>query len=75
MLATKADADQDGVIVPTTLEQYCVTAKPRSAEPNVDIDFYDDDYLENNADTDDDEGDDNCDADDCEEGDSGHGDS
>jgi len=72
--ATQSDAKLDGVVVPTTLEEYCITAKPRPVENSVDIDFYDDDYLENPGDSDDDCAG-ACEGEDCEEGDSGHGDS
>ena len=69
--ATKSDADLDGVVVPTTLQEYvAMTAKPRPPEHAVDIDFYDDDYLDN--DEDDDVGS-NAVYDETE-GDSGHGD-
>jgi ubiquitin-conjugating enzyme E2 R len=52
--ATKAEAEKDGVVVPMTLEDYCIKTqvKPQQ-ESAVDMtDFYDDDY-----DMDDDDGD------------------
>jgi len=77
VLATKADADKDGVTVPLTLQDYCVTAKTNSSAASaiVDADFYDDDdddYVD-----DDDEVDPDYDSAHCAdcEGDSGHGDS
>ena len=68
--ATKSDAERDGVVVPVTLQDYCVTAKPVPPEADV-ADFYNDDYLDEDDDDDDDDG--MC-YDDDEE-DSGHGDS
>ncbi|KAK3097947.1 hypothetical protein FSP39_014749 [Pinctada imbricata] len=60
-LATKEDAEKDGVTVPTTLQEYCVTFKPVDTSNNDVVDFYDDDdYV---CDMDDDE-DDNEDEDD-----------
>ncbi|GIY42208.1 ubiquitin-conjugating enzyme E2 R2 [Caerostris extrusa] len=43
--ATHAEAVKDNVIVPTTLEEYCIkhTAKPSEQESDM-TDFYDDDY-------------------------------
>jgi len=69
--ATKSDADRDGVTVPTTLQDYCITEKPKPPEVEG-IDFYNDDYLDDEDDDDDD--DDGMCYDDDEE-DSGHGDS
>lgn len=45
--AAKAEAEKEGIIVPTTLEEYCIKSKtkPSSQEPQLDMtDFYDDDY-------------------------------
>lgn len=70
--ATKAEAEKDGVVVPTTLQEYCVTSKPKSQECSADPDFYDDDYMENDEEDGEDEEENNCDD---GEGDSGHGDS
>jgi ubiquitin-conjugating enzyme E2 R len=73
--ATKADAEKDGVVVPTTLQEYCVTSKSQPASTALpDADFYDDDddYVDDDDDVDDDAETAQCD--DCE-GDSGHGDS
>jgi ubiquitin-conjugating enzyme E2 R len=51
---SKTEAEKDGVVVPITLEDYIVKAKP--PESNLELtDFYDDDY---DLDNDDDEGDD-----------------
>jgi len=76
VLSTKADAEKDGVTVPLTLQDYCVTSKTNSpaASASVDVDFYDDDddYVDDDDDADPD--DDNAHCADCE-GDSGHGDS
>lgn len=53
--AAKAEAEKEGIVVPTTLEEYCIKSKtkPSSQEPQLDMtDFYDDDY---DLDTEDDE--------------------
>ncbi|KAL9705504.1 hypothetical protein quinque_009022 [Culex quinquefasciatus] len=45
--AAKAEAEKEGIVVPTTLEEYCIKSKtkPSSQEPQLDMtDFYDDDY-------------------------------
>lgn len=68
--ATKSEAEKDGVQVPTTLAEYCVTAKPKQSESAVDMgDFYDDDYMEDEEDEDEDD----CVYDDAD--DSGNGES
>jgi len=76
-LATKADADKDGVTVPMTLADYCVTSKTKSSTVPADVDFYDDEdddeYFDDDDDVDLDDDSAPCAAD-CE-GDSGHGDS
>lgn len=72
MRATKAEAEKDEVVVPTTLQEYCVTAKPKPQDYNTDADFYDDEYMENDDDEEVDDEDNVCDD---GEGDSGHGDS
>lgn len=69
--ATKEDAERDGVKVPTTLQEYCVSIKPQTSQNSVDdTDFYDEDY-----DLDDDEEEDNYydDEDDDDDDDSGNG--
>lgn len=73
MSTTKVEAERDGIVVPTTLQEYCVMAKPRTAATNsLDMaDFYDDDYMDDD-DLDDDDDDNLCYDD---EDDSGHGDS
>lgn len=71
VLSTRQEAAKDGVVVPTTLADYCVSAKPSTSDSVTDFDFYDDDYVE---DDDDDDDDDDC----CynnEEEDSGNSDS
>ena len=44
--ASHAEADKDQVVVPLTMEEYCIKAKSRpAASDNIDMtDFYDDDY-------------------------------
>jgi ubiquitin-conjugating enzyme E2 R len=69
---SRLEADKDGVQVPSTLSDYCITSKPQqqiSEDYSNDNDFFDDDYVE-----DDDDDDDYIDDDDDDEGDSGHGD-
>lgn len=71
VLSTRQEAAKDGIVVPTTLADYCVSAKPSTSDSVTDFDFYDDDYVE---DDDDDDDDDDC----CynnEEEDSGNSDS
>ncbi|WAR00944.1 UB2R1-like protein [Mya arenaria] len=53
VLGTKEEADKDGVKVPLTLQEYCVTTGPKH-EPN-DIDFCDYDYGDDCDDDDDDD--------------------
>ena len=42
--ASHADAEKDAVVVPTTMEEYCMKAKPlRPAQDSIEMDdFYDD---------------------------------
>ncbi|PVD20268.1 hypothetical protein C0Q70_20765 [Pomacea canaliculata] len=40
--ATKEEAERDGVKVPMTLQEYCVSSRPPQ-DNQVDADFYDDD--------------------------------
>lgn len=72
MLATRDEAQRDGVVVPSSLAEYCaMSSRPlaRQSSNYDDPDFYndDDDYP------DDDEDEDENDSDEDEE-DSGHGD-
>ena len=54
VLGTKADAEKDGVTVPTTLEEYCIKAKPALNKDSEDIDFDDfDDFDDDDIDDDD----------------------
>lgn len=55
VLGTREEAEKDGVKVPLTLQEYCVSVKPKTSEPSQDIDFYDDDYDDGMEDDDDDE--------------------
>jgi len=65
---SRLEAEKDGVKVPCTLSDYCITSKPQTSEDcSTDNDFFDDDYLE-------DDDDDEEYSDDDDEGDSGHGD-
>ena len=58
VLGTKEEAEKDGVKVPLTLQEYCVSVAPKSSEPSQDIDFYDDDYDDGMDDDDEDDEDD-----------------
>jgi len=70
--ATKQEAEKDGVKVPTTLAEYCVSTKPKPSESSVDMaDFYDDDYMDDDDEDEDDDDDQVYDDDD----DSGNGES
>ena len=52
--ATRADADKDGVVVPLTLEDYCIRTQPPQPENDMDFDFeYDYDYGDDSEDEDD----------------------
>jgi len=54
--ATKVEADKDGVKVPLTLAEYCISSKPKPSESSMDMtDFYDDDYMEDDDDEEEDE--------------------
>jgi len=46
--ASRQDAEKDGVVVPTTMEEYCMKAKPlRPAQDSIEMDdFYDDDCYD-----------------------------
>lgn len=47
MSASRQEADKDGIVVPTTIEEYCIAHKHKPQE-TVDAemtDFYDDDDL------------------------------
>lgn len=54
--ATKADADRDGVKVPTTLAEYCVKTKAPAPDEGSDL-FYDDYYEEDDMEEEDEDGD------------------
>merc|ERR1711974_208373 len=72
---SKAEAEKDNVVVPTTMEEYCMKPKPRSSvgggvggNGGVDNIEMDDDFYDDCYDLDDDDDDDDDDEDD-EEGD------
>jgi len=60
--ASFAEAAKDQVVVPLTMEEYCIKAKSRPAvSENIDMtDFYDDDYDIDDDYDDDDEEDENA---------------
>merc|ERR1711863_3563 len=63
--ASRLDAEREGVVIPTTMEEYCKKAKnpDQLVQENIDMDdLYDDDY-DLGDDCDDDEDDDDCGSD------------
>lgn len=55
MLSTAAEAERDGVKVPTTLDEYCVQTRVPSQDSSSDLlydDLYDDDMEEEDEDED-----------------------
>lgn len=43
--AAKTEAEKEGIVVPITLEDYCIKTRARPAEQQLDMtDFYDDEY-------------------------------
>ena len=71
VLQTKLDSEKDGIVVPSSIQEYCIAAKPKPSDCFTDFDFYDDDYIEDCEDED--AG--NCSGHDEEEEDSGNSDS
>lgn len=64
VLASRGDAERDGVIVPTTMEEYCMKAKPaggggggHAVQDTIDMmdDLYDDDCYDIDAEDDEEE--------------------
>jgi len=56
--ASRSEAEKDNVVVPLTMEEYCIKAKSKPpAQENIDMtDFYDDDYdIDDEYDEEDDE--------------------
>jgi len=45
VVASKVDAERDGIIVPMTLQQYCQSSRPTApsfdSQTSVDYDYYD----------------------------------
>ena len=74
--AAKVEAEKEGIVVPVTLEDYCIKTRARPAEQQLDMtDFYDDEY-ELDDDDDEDEEEEHLSASDYEDGDdSGNGES
>uniref|UniRef100_A0A1A7Z408 E2 ubiquitin-conjugating enzyme n=1 Tax=Iconisemion striatum TaxID=60296 RepID=A0A1A7Z408_9TELE len=59
VMATKADAERDGVKVPVTLDEYCVRTQVPPTDDGSNLlydDYYDDEELDEDDDDDDDEG-------------------
>lgn len=77
MAASRGDAERDGVVVPTTMEEYCMKAKPpQSSQDNIEMDdFYDDCYDMDDEDENDDDDDDDGPHEAREDEDSGNGES
>ncbi len=59
VLATKADAERDGVKVPTTLAEYCIRTRAPPADEGSTL-FYDYYYDDEELDDDDEEEDEDC---------------
>lgn len=54
--ASRLEAEKDQVVVPTTLEEYCIKHRNKPTEMEADMtDFYDDDYGDDIEDEDEDE--------------------
>ncbi|KAF7995271.1 hypothetical protein HCN44_004743 [Aphidius gifuensis] len=72
--AAKIEAEKEGIVVPLTLEDYCIKTRAKPVEQPLDMtDFYDDEYE---LDDDDDDDEDNEQQSDYEDGDdSGNGES
>lgn len=70
------EAEKEGIVVPITLEDYCIKTRARPAEQPLDMtDFYDDEY-ELDDDDDDEDNNEQLSASDYEDGDdSGNGES
>lgn len=52
--ASRYEAEKDNVVVPTTIEEYCIKHKSKPPEMEADLaDFYDDDYGDMDDDDDD----------------------
>ena len=48
--SSKADAARDGVVVPQTVEEYCIKKTPVKKEPSLDMnDYFQDDYDDDDA--------------------------
>ncbi len=50
MEQTKADATKDGVVVPETVEEYCIKQAPKVHDEAVDMIDLDDDFYDYGAD-------------------------
>jgi len=81
-LAANAEAKREGIVVPMTLEDYCLKPKVKpSAESGLDANFYDDDFdletedLPTDSDEDDEDEEDEDDDDEDQEHEKGNGDS
>ncbi|KAJ8873258.1 hypothetical protein PR048_026892 [Dryococelus australis] len=55
--AARLEAEKDGVVVPVTLEDYCIKTRVKQPEHSDMADFYDDDYDLDDDDDDDDDSD------------------
>lgn len=54
--ASRLEAEKDNVVVPTTLEEYCIKHRSKPNEMETDMtDFYDDDYGDDMDDDEEDE--------------------
>lgn len=70
---TKLEAEKDGISVPMTLQEYCVSSKPRiEQQASVEFDYYDD-YSVDADDSDGAEALATCSSSDVRKGESRHG--
>lgn len=44
--ASRLDAEKDGVVVPETLEEYCIKAAPKPSDDCIDVFDLDEDYYD-----------------------------
>ncbi|OAD57598.1 Ubiquitin-conjugating enzyme E2 R1 [Eufriesea mexicana] len=74
--AAKMEAEKEGIVVPVTLEDYCIKTHARPAEQQLDMtDFYDDEYELDDDDDDDDDAVQMCASEYEDDDDSGNGES
>lgn len=55
---SKIDAEKDGIIIPSTVEEYCIKHRPIGSSSSDNVDLCDDDWYDNDYDYDEDDDDD-----------------